>query len=144
MSNLDERYQRVMVSMAGNEALAESLDENAAGELFSWMEKAVKTIVDRTDGLDDEAAEEHMAPRMRALRLMMRAVSRWVGERNELDAESSLFFWNRIGEQARTAFGESVVLPSVEEAVTQIPAGANAQQVIAWLKNYIDERGPQK
>lgn len=144
MSNLDERYQRVMINMAGNEALAEALDENAASELFSWGEKAVKSIVDQTDGLDDAAAEELMAPRMRALRLMMRAVSRWVGERNELDAESTLFFWNRIGEQARTVFGESVVLPPMEEAVMQMPAGANAQQVVAWLKNYIDERGSQK
>lgn len=144
MSNLDERYQRVMVNMAGNEALAESLDEDAASELFSWEERAVKSIVDQTDGLDDENAEEHMAPRLRALRLMMRAVSRWAGERNELDAESSLFFWNRIGEQAKAAFGESVVLPSMDEILEYLPANANSQQAIAWLKTFIDERGSKE
>jgi len=141
MSELDERFRRVMGSMLGNESLAASLDEDAAGELFSWGKMAAKRIVDQTDGLDDETAEEHMVPRLRALRLMMRAVGRWVGEAQSLDAESRLALWNRVGEQARVLFDESFTLPSMEEALSQLPTNANAQQVIAWLKTFIDERG---
>lgn len=144
MSDLEKRFHRVMGSMIGNESLAASLDEDAASELFSWGEVAAKKIVDQTDGMDDEAAEEQMAPRLRALRLMMRAVGRWVGEAQTLDAESRLALWNRVGDQARVLFGESFALPSMADALAQLPAGASAQQVIAWLKNFIDERGSRE
>jgi hypothetical protein len=141
MSDLEKRFHSVMGSMIGNESLAASLDEDAASELFSWGETAAKRIVDQTDGLDDEAAEEHMAPRLRALRLMMRAVGRWVGEAESLDAESRLALWDRAGDQARILFGEAFVLPSMDETLAQLPADANAVQVIAWLKNFIENKG---
>ncbi len=140
MSELEERLHRVMGNITGNESLAESLDESAASELLSWGQSTVKNIVDATNGLDDETAEEHMAPRLRALRLMMRAVGRWTGEANSLDAESRLALWNRIDEQARVLFGESFVLPSMDEVIGQLPANANAQQIVMWLKTLFDDR----
>ena len=143
MNELEERLHRVMSNMIGNESLAESLDENAASELFSWGQSAIKNIVDATNGLDDEMAEEHMAPRLRALRLMMRAIGRWTGEANSLDAESRLALWNRIGEQARVLFGESFVLPSMDEVLAQLPADANAQQIVTWLKTLFDDQKPK-
>ena len=85
MSELEKRFHQVIGSMAGNESLAASLDEDAAGELLSWGQATAKNIVNETEGLDDNTAEEHMAPRLRALRLLMRAVGRWTGEANTLD-----------------------------------------------------------
>jgi len=141
MSELEKRFHRVMGSMIGNESLAASLDEDAAGELLLWGKIAAKRIVDETDGMDDEAAEDRMAPRLRALRLMMRAVSRWVGETDSLDEESRLALWKRVGDQARVLFGESFALPSMEETLAQLPKDANAVQVIAWLKKFIEDKG---
>lgn len=141
MSELEKRFHRVMGSMIGNESLAASLDDDAAGELLSWGKSAAKRIVDETDGMDDDTAEEQMAPRLRALRLMMRAVGRWVGEADSLDVDSRLALWNRVGEQARVLFGESFVLPSMDETLAQLPVDANAAQVIAWLKTFIEEKG---
>jgi len=141
MSELEERFHRVMGSMVGNESLAASLDDDAAGELLSWGKSAAKRIVDETDGMTDVVAEEQMAPRLRALRLMMRAVGRWVGEAGNLDEESRLALWNRVGDQARVLFGDSFVLPSMDEALAQLPSNANASQVIVWLKNFIEEKG---
>lgn len=143
MSELEERLHRVMGNMAGNESLAESLDESAAGELFSWGQSTAKNIVDETDGLDDDAAEQHMAPRLRSLRLMMRAVGRWTGEAGSLDAESRLALWNRIDEQAHVLFGESFMLPSMDEVLAQLPVDANAQQIVMWLKTLFDDRKPK-
>jgi hypothetical protein len=134
MTDLQKRFQRVLGSMIGNESLFESLDENAAGELFSWGENTAKRIVDETDGMDDDAAELLLAPRLRALRMTLRAISRWVGEANTLDAESRSALWARVGEQARIVFGESFVLPSMEDVLEQLPPDADAGQVIGWLK----------
>ena len=141
MSELEKRFHRVMGSMVGNEALAASLDDDAAGELLSWGRNVAKRIVNETDGMDDDSAEEQMAPRLRALRLMMRAVGRWVGEADSLDEESRLALWDRARNQARILFGDSIVLPSVDEVMAQLPVDANASQVILWLKNFIEEKG---
>ena len=141
MSELEKRFHRVMGSMIGNESLAASLDDDAAGELLSWGKAAAKRIVDETDGMEDDAAEERMAPRLRALRLMMRAVGRWVGEAGSLDVDSRQALWNRVGDQARVLFGESFILPSMDETLMQLPADVSAGQVIAWLKTFIEEKG---
>jgi len=141
MSELEKRFHRVLESMIGNESLGASLDEDAASELLSWGKTAAKRIVDETDGMDDDIAEEQIAPRMRALRLMMRAVGRWVGEAKSLDEESRLALWKRMEDQARVLFGESFVLPSMDDVLAQLPEGANAVQVVAWVKNLIEENG---
>ena len=141
MSELEKRFHRVMGSMVGNESLAASLDEDAAGELLSWGKVAARRIVDETEGMDDEAAEERMAPRLRALRLMIRAVGRWVGEAKNLDEESRLALWKRVEDQACVLFGESFVLPSMDEVLSQLPADANAVHVVAWVKNLIEDQG---
>ena len=140
MNELKKRFHRVMGSMIGNESLAESLDDDAAGELLSWGESTAKRIVDETDGMDEDAAEERMAPRLRALRLLMRAVGRWVGEAHILEDEARLALWKRVGDQARVLFGDSFVLPPMDEALRQLPADANASQVIARLKTLIEEK----
>ena len=141
MSDLEDRLHRVMGSMVGNESLAASLDDDAASELISWGQSAAKRIVDETDGMDDDLAEEQMAPRLRALRLLMRAVSRWVGEAQSLDEESRLALWERAGNQAKILFGDSFDLPSMDEVITKMPSDADAAQVIAWLKTFIEEKG---
>jgi uncharacterized protein (DUF2336 family) len=141
MSELEERFHRVMGSMSGNESLAASLDEDAASELLSWGEVAAKKIVDETNGMDDDAAEEYMTPRLRALRLMLRAVARWVGEAKSLDADSRTALWNRIDDQVRILFGESFALPSMDQALAQLTPDADQRQTIAWLKIYIEDKG---
>lgn len=138
MDELEKRFHQAMGSMIGNESLAASLDEDAAGELFSWGESAARRIVNETEGMDDDSAEGHIAPRLRALRLMLRAVARWAGEA-DLDVEARRALWRRVGEQARALFGESFALPSMEEALARLPAQANARQIVAWLKNFMEE-----
>jgi hypothetical protein len=137
MTDLEKRFHSVMGNMIANESLAASLDENAAGDLFAWTETVAKSIVSQTDGLDDSAAEEYIATRLRALRLMMRAIGRWVGEAKTLDAESRLALWTRVGDQTNVLFGESFTLPSMGDALARMPAGLDARQVIAWLKTFI-------
>jgi len=141
MSELEDRLHRVMGSMVGNESLVASLDEDAAGELLSWGKFAAKRIVADTDGMNDDIADEQMAPRLRALRLMMRAVGRWVGEAQSLDEESRLALWKRVGDQAKTLFGDSFDFPSMDDVLANLPSDANAAQVVAWLMTFIEDKG---
>lgn len=141
MEILEKRLHRVIANLNGNEALAASLDDDAASELLSWGETSARRIVEQTDGMDDDAAEEHMVPKLRALRLMMRAIGRWVGEAQSLDHESHLALWNRVGEQAKVLFGESFSLPSMDETLALLPSNASTGQTVAWLKNFIEDKG---
>ena len=140
MSELEERFHRVMGGMIGNESLVSSLDDDAARELFSWGESAARRIVDETDGMDDDTAEQHMAPRLRAIRSMMRSLSRWIGEAESLDTSSREALWNRVGEQAGILFDDAIIIPSMQDVLLQLPANANALQVVAWFKELIEEK----
>ncbi len=134
MTDLQKRFHHVMGSMIGNESLFESLGDDAAGVLFAWGEATAKRIVDETDGMDDNAAEVFLAPRLRALRMLLRAISRWTGEANTLNAESYSALWERAGEQARIVFGETFAMPSMEDVLAQLPPDAGALEVIGFLK----------
>ncbi|MCK6539207.1 MAG: hypothetical protein L6Q26_04040 [Anaerolineales bacterium] len=139
MDELEKRFHQAMGSMIGNESLAASLDDDAAGELFSWGESAARRIVNETERMDNDSAEGHIAPRLRALRLMLRSVARWAGEA-DLEVETRRALWHRVGEQARVLFGESFSLPSMDEALAHLPSQANARQIVAWLKNLVEEK----
>ena len=127
-------------AMSGNESIAASLEDDAAGELLAWGHSMAKHIVEETTGMDDETAEEKMDPRLRAVRLMLRSIGRWVGEAGTLDDEARRALWDRASEQARILFGETFEFPSMDEVVEQLPEGTHAMQTITWLKTYIEEK----
>ena len=139
MTDLEKRLHQAMGSMIGNESLAASLDEDAAGDLFSWGGATAKRLVEGTDGMDDAAAEEYLAPRLLALRLMMRAIGRLAGELESLDAEARLALWGRLGGQARELFGDSYILPPMDEIVAQLPPNAAAQEIVMRLTTLFGE-----
>jgi hypothetical protein len=139
MTDLEKRLHQAMGSMIGNESLAASLDEDAAGDLSSWGEATAKWLVEGTDGMDDAAAEEYLAPRLLALRLLMRAIGRLAGELESLDAEARLALWGRLGSQARELFGESYILPPMDEIIAQLPPNAAAREIVMRLTTLFDE-----
>jgi hypothetical protein len=140
MADLETRYNRVMVNMAGNESLAGLMDEEASKEMLQWVHEIVHGIVDETAGVEDEtAADEMMAPRLKALRLMTRAIGRWVGETKSLDEGSRLVLWNRAGEQGKILFGDSFSLPGMNDIVAQLPSDAGQLEMVTMLKNSITE-----
>lgn len=137
---MERRLNRVISAMSGNESIAASLEDDAAGELLAWGRSMATHIVEETAGMEDETAEEKMAPRLRAVRLMLRSIGRWVGEAATLADEDRHALWDRAGEQARILFGETFEFPSMEEVVEKLPEGADALQTIVWLKSFIEEK----
>ncbi|HSQ39487.1 MAG TPA: hypothetical protein VLM78_04955 [Anaerolineales bacterium] len=138
MTDLEKRLHQAMGSMIGNESLAASLDEDAAGDLFSWGEATAKWLVEGTDGMDDAAAEEYLVPRLLALRLMMRAIGRLAGELGSLDAEARVALWDRLGSQARELFWESYILPPMDEIIAELPNAA-AREIVMRLTTLFNE-----
>jgi hypothetical protein len=139
MTDLEKRFHQAMGSMIGNESLAASLDEDAAGDLFSWGEATAKWLVEGTDGMDDAAAEAYLAPRLLALRLMMRVIGRLAGELESLDAEARLALWDRLGSQARELFGESYIFPPMNEIIAELPPNAAAREIVMRLTTLFNE-----
>lgn len=76
MANLEARIRTVAGSILENEALRDGLfDEEAAKTLLNWGISRAESLARQTAEIeDDEAADEAMYPRMKALRKMMAAV----------------------------------------------------------------------
>ena len=126
--------------MAGNEALSDVPDEAAAADLLAWAEELAKYYVRQTGDMEDAAAEEFLSPYLRALRTLMRAIGRWAVES---DQATRLQWWARIEQSAITIYGEQFTLPAMEEVVAQLPAEAGTQQIVAFLKELIENQAPK-
>jgi hypothetical protein len=77
MTNLDTRIERAKKEISGNESLLEMLEEKAASEMFQWGQELAASIASDTSGMDDAAADQITAPRLRALRQALRSIGNW-------------------------------------------------------------------
>jgi hypothetical protein len=140
MIDLEQRLRRTFSAMAGNEALSDMPDEEAAAHMLKWAEELAKYFVLQTGDMEDAAAEEFLSPYLRALRTLMRAIGRWAVE---ADQANRLQWWARIEQGAKTLYGEQLTLPAMEDVVAQLPAGASVQQIVAFLKELIENQAPK-
>ena len=140
MIDMEQRLRRTLSAMAGNEALSDVPDEAAAADLLAWAEALAKYYVLQTGDMEDPVAEEFLSPYMRALRTLMRAIGRWAVES---DQATRLQWWARIEQSAKTIYGEQFTLPAMEEVVAQLPAEAGTRQIVAFLKELIENQAPK-
>lgn len=73
----EQRAVRAAESILGNETLTNDLDDEAASVLLDWALAWAERVAHSTSRLDDEAAQEAMYPRLKAIRKMMRSINRW-------------------------------------------------------------------
>jgi hypothetical protein len=140
MIDLEQRLRRTFSSLAGNEALSSAPDEAAAAAMLQWSEELAKYYVMQTGEMEDAAAEEFLAPYLRALRALMRAVSGWAAES---DQAIRLEWWERIEQSGKTLYGEQLTLPDMERVVTELPAEASMQQIVEFLRKVIENQTAQ-
>ena len=137
MANIEERVQRAVEEIAGNEALLEMLETDAAEEMLDWGKTLATSIVRGTHGTDDIAAEEATLPRLKAVRQTMRAVGNWAAGKY-VGSESRVQLREKLLEYFHAIFGDHVDLPSVEELDSlinevDVPQN-NPQQLILKMK----------
>lgn len=137
MIDIEKRLRRTFSSMAANESLADGLTEDASANLLKWGETIAEQFVLKTSTMEDDIAEEYLAPYASALRKMMRALGHWVVE---TDQEVRSEWWNRIEQNGKTLYGDRFVLPQMESVLSQLPAGIDANAGVAFVQRLIENQ----
>ena len=126
MADINSRIQKYVSQMAGNEALLEMLDTDAATEMMEWATATVTALVKETEGLDDAAAEEALAPKLKAVRQAMRSGGNWAaGQYADPESRASL--------QAKLAEYRSVISGE--------PAKILPDTMLVSMLNPVDDQG---
>ena len=126
MADINSRIQKYVSQLAGNEALLGMLDTDAATEMMEWATATVTALVKETEGLDDAAAEEALAPKLKAVRQAMRSGGNWAaGQYADPESRASL--------QAKLAEYRSVISGE--------PANILPDTMLVSMLNPVDDQG---
>lgn len=114
MAAVEERIHRAIDEIAGNEALLEMLETEAAVEMLEWGNAMVVSLVSKTEDMDDLTAEEVLEPQLKAVRQVMRSAGNWAAGKY-IDPESRIQLRDKLLGNFRTILGDDARLPSTEE-----------------------------
>lgn len=106
--------ERAVEEIAGNEALLEMLDTDAAIEMLNWGKTMIGSIVNTTEGLDDIAADLALVPRLKAVRQTIRSVGNWAAGKYS-DPATRVSLRDKLLGYLQAIFGETAKLPAAEE-----------------------------
>jgi len=109
MADINSRIKKIVDEMAGNEALLEMLDTDAAKEMFQWGIATVTALVQKTEGVDDSSAELALEPQLKAVRQTMRSAGNWAAGKYA-DPVSRAQLRDKLTEYFQTIFGKSAKL----------------------------------
>jgi len=114
MTDSGTRIERVIEELTGNESLLEMLDTEAATEMLNWGITTAKSIINKTQDLDDFTADLAVLPRLKAVRQSMRSIGNWAAG-NYSDAESRAQLRDKLLQNFKVIFGEDSQLPPAEK-----------------------------
>ena len=144
MADLNARIERAIEEMTGNEALLGMLETEAATEMLNWGIAMAKSVISRTQELDDWTAELALLPRLKAIRQSMRSIGNWAAGKYE-DPESRLQLRDKLLEHFRTIFGERRELPTARQMDDLLSQADNQNQtpreLIRKLQDLLEQRG---
>lgn len=144
MVDLNARMERVIEEMAGNEALLQMLDTDAATEMLNWGIATAKSIISKTRELDDFASDLAILPRLKAIRQSMRSIGNWAAGKYT-DPASRIQLRDRLLGNFRTIFGERRELPSarqLDELLSEVDDNSmTPRQLILKLQDLLEQRG---
>jgi hypothetical protein len=142
MSDFGTRIERVIEEMTGNESLLEMLDTEAATEMLNWGIATAKSVVSKTQDLDDFAADLAILPRLKAVRQSMRSIGNWAAGKYA-DAASRVQLRDKLLENFKVIFGEDSQLPSADKldaVLNQVDNKTNTpNQLILKLQQLLEE-----
>ena len=138
-----QRVQRAVESILDSEALTQDLDDEAAALLVQWGVAWAERLAQATTSIqEDEASEQALAERLRAVRQMMRATSRWAAAQAAMDPVSRVSALRKILEQAAQAQDAAFLLPgekeSAEWADKLAGLGNQPAQAVAELRKLLE------
>lgn len=144
MTNLDTRIERAKKEISGNESLLDMLEAEAAAEMFNWGQSLAVLIASDTSGMDDEAAEEATAPRLKALRQALRSIGNWaVGKYSDPVDRTALK--EKLSEQIGLILGDrsrDLPIGELDRIIDSVDAqGQTPHQLILKMKESIEKTG---
>ena len=144
MADLNTRMERVIEEMAGNEALLEMLETDAAREMLNWGITTAKSMIRKTWELDDFAAELAIVPRLKAIRQSMRSIGNWAAGKYT-NPEDRIQLRDKLLENYRIIFGERRELPSarqMDEVLGQVDQKSQTpRELILKILDLFEQRG---
>jgi hypothetical protein len=144
MADVNARMERIIEEMAGNEALLEMLETDAAREMLNWGIATAKSMISRTRELDDFAAELAILPRLKAIRQSMRSIGNWAAGKYT-DPEDRRQLREKLLGNFRTIFGERRELPSarqMDEVLDQVDDKRHTpHELILKMRDLFEQRG---
>lgn len=112
MVDINSRIKNVVAEISGNEALLEMLDTDAATELLNWGIATATVLVQKTDGMDDTAAELALEPQLKAVRQTIRSAGNWAAGKYP-DPASRAQLRDKLNDYFKIIFGESAKIMPV-------------------------------
>jgi hypothetical protein len=145
MTNLNERIQRVIEELAGNESLLGMLDTEAAGEMLKWGSSLAASLVQRTRDLDDFTADLDLLPRLKAIRQAMRSIGNWAAGKY-VDPADRVQLRDKLLGHFKVIFGEDAPVPPAEkldEVLDQVDKPESSpQQLISKMRTLLEPLSP--
>jgi len=142
MVDINNRIQRIVEELTGNEALLEMLETDAATEMLNWGLSTAKSLISKTNDLDDFAADLAILPRLKAIRQSMRSIGNWAAGKYS-DPASRVQLRDKLLGYFRTIFGDDKPLPSpgkMDAVLNQVDDKRNTpHQLVLKLKQLIEE-----
>lgn len=142
MADLNARVERVIEQLSGNEALVGMLETEAATEMLNWGIATAKSLITKTNELDDFAAELAVLPRLKAIRQSMRAIGNWAAGRYA-DPASRVQLREKLLRHFRTIFGDEKPLPppeKMDEVLNQVDdRDKTPHELIVRLRQLLEE-----
>jgi hypothetical protein len=144
MADLHARMERVIEELAGNEALLEMLETDAAREMLNWGITTAKSMISQTGELDDFAAELAVLPRLKAIRQSMRSIGNWAAGKYK-DPGDRIELRDKLLRNFRTIFGERREMPSarqLDEVLSQVDDKSHSpHDLILKIRDLFEQRG---
>jgi len=144
MADLHARMERVIEELAGNEALLEMLETDAAREMLNWGITTAKAMISQTRELDDFAAELAVLPRLKAVRQTMRSIGNWAAGKYK-DPGDRIELRDKLLRNFRTIFGERREMPSarqLDEVLSQVDDKSHSpHDLILKIRDLFEQRG---
>jgi len=144
MADLHARMERVIEELAGNEALLEMLETDAAREMLNWGITTAKSMISQTGELDDFAAELAVLPRLKAIRHSMRSIGNWAAGKYK-DPGDRIELRDKLLRNFRTIFGERREMPSarqLDEVLSQVDDKSHTPlELILKIRDLFEQRG---
>jgi hypothetical protein len=114
MTETTARVEQAVKEFAGNEALFDMLDTEAAAAMLDWGMSTVRTTVSKTAELDDQAAEAINAPQLKLVRQSLRSIGNWAAGQYT-DPLDRAQLREKLLENLRVIYGDDALMPSPED-----------------------------